>query len=214
MTPVESQKPLRIRRLHENLAGLSLSAPAVVLMILFVIAPVLCVAVLSLTDYQLGAAALKFVGLNNYTEMFSDRVFRISMQNTLTYVAIVVPGSVLLGLALALLIEAGTSGRAFYRAVYFLPIMATAVAMTVVWEFVLHPNFGFLNLVIGKLGLKGPHWLQDRTVVLYTLCGIGIWQSVGFSMVLFTAGLNLSPRNFTKPGQWMGPTRGGSDFDW
>jgi multiple sugar transport system permease protein len=191
----------RYQRLHETIIGLSLSAPAVVLMILFIIGPALFVIMLSFSDYQLGANALRFVGLKNYVEMAADPVFRLSIRNTFTYVAIVVPGSVLLGLFLALLIESETSGRAFYRAAYFLPIMATTVAMTVVWEFMLHPNFGMLNLLLAKFGIKGPYWLQDRKIVLYTLCGIGIWQSLGFSMVLFSAGLKSIPSELFEAGE-------------
>jgi multiple sugar transport system permease protein len=92
-----------------------------------------------------------------------------------------------------LLIEAGTSLRTFYRAVYFLPVMATLIAMAIVWEFMLHPTFGLINLLLKSIGLSGYDWLNDRSVVLFSLCGIGVWQSVGFNMVLFMAGLTAIP---------------------
>ncbi|BBK37167.1 ABC transporter permease [Allostella sp. ATCC 35155] len=184
---------LRRRRLAEALAALSLSGPAVFLMILFLIGPLVVVALLSLTDYQLGAASLRYVGLGNYVEMFADRVFQRSIQNTLVYVAVVVPASVGLGLGAALLIEAGASLRAFYRAVYFLPVMATLIAMAIVWEFMLHPTLGLINLTLREFGIEGYNWLQDRRTALFTLCAIGIWQSVGFNMVLFMAGLTAIP---------------------
>ena len=75
------------------------------------------------------AGLLRFIGLENYANMFGDRIFRRSLQNTLVYVAVVVPASVGLGLGAALLIEAGSSLRSFYRTVYFLPVMATLIAM-------------------------------------------------------------------------------------
>ncbi|MGE0724884.1 MAG: carbohydrate ABC transporter permease [Alphaproteobacteria bacterium] len=188
-----ARAPTRRRGFGEGMAALALAGPAVGLMILFLIGPLICVALLSATDYQLGAKSLRWIGLGNYQEMFADRVFRRSLENTLLYVAIVVPASVGLGLGAALLIEAGTSFRAFYRAIYFLPVMATLIAMAIVWEFMLHPTFGLVNLLLKQVGFTGYDWLQDRRVALFTLCAIGIWQAVGFNMVLFMAGLTAIP---------------------
>nr|WP_245287516.1 sugar ABC transporter permease [Bradyrhizobium elkanii] len=126
--------------------------------------------------------------------MFADRVFWISLRNTLTYVVIVVPGAVTLGLGIALLIESGTSLRSLYRTIYFLPVMATLIAMAVVWEFMLHPQFGLVNGLLRGAGLPAFSWLQDRGTALYALCAIGIWQAVGFNMVLFLAGLVSIPK--------------------
>ncbi|MCC7274712.1 MAG: sugar ABC transporter permease [Alphaproteobacteria bacterium] len=184
---------MRRRGFGEAMAALSLAGPAMALMVLFLVGPLVVVVLLSATDYQLGARSLSYVGLANYAEMFADRVFRKSLENTLIYVAIVVPASVALGLGAALLIEAGTSLRAFYRAVYFLPVMATLIAMAIVWEFMLHPTLGLINLALREIGVEGYNWLQDRRTALFTLCGIGVWQSVGFNMVLFMAGLTAIP---------------------
>lgn len=184
----------RLRRGHGGVAAI-LAGPALVLILLFLIGPLICVALLSLTDYQLGASTLNYVGGKNYSEMFADRVFRKSLTNTLMYVAITVPGSVLLGLGAALLIEADRSLRTFYRAIYFLPVMATLIAMSIVWEFMLHPQFGIVNQLVKTLGLARIDWLQNQSVVLFTLSGIGIWQSLGFNMVLFMAGLTSIPKD-------------------
>ncbi|WP_372022509.1 sugar ABC transporter permease (plasmid) [Tistrella mobilis] len=176
------------------LTAWALSAPAVILMALLLIGPVIGVMALSLTDYQLGAATLSYIGFDNYAEMFGDRVFHTALINTLLYVAVVVPGSVFLGLGIALLIESGTSGRALYRAIYFLPVMATLIAMAIVWEFMLHPQFGLINLALGRIGIPAQNWLTDGDLALWVLAAIGIWQAVGFNMVLFMAGLVSIPR--------------------
>lgn len=170
-----------------------LAGPAIVLMLIFLIGPLLCVIALSLTDYQLGAQTLRFIGLGNYAEMFADKVFMKSLINTLVYVAITVPGALGLGLGIALLIESDLRLRGFYRAVYFLPYMATLIAMAVVWQFMLQPQFGLVNTVMRAVGLQGEDWLQNQSLVLFTLCGIGIWQNLGFNMVLFMAGLTSIP---------------------
>src|SRR5262245_40437164 len=186
------------RRGHGAVAAV-LAGPALALIVLFLIGPLACVALLSLTDYQLGAATLNFVGGKNYAEMLSDRVFQKSLTNTLIYVAITVPGSVLLGLGAALLIEADQSLRAFYRAVYFLPVMATLIAMSIVWEFMLHPQFGIVNQVVKTLGFARVDWLQNQAIVLCTLCGVGIWQSVDVDIGLFTAVLAAPPQAIAQP---------------
>lgn len=192
----EPRRRARIRRLARGraVAAWSLSAPALLLMALLLIGPVLAVLVLSLTDYQLGARSLAFVGLDNYAALAGDRVFWTSLTNTLWYVALVVPGSVGLGLGVALLIEAGGGPKALYRAVFFVPVMATLIAMAISWEFMLHPSFGLVNLCLKALGLPAQNWLQDPDLALNVLAVIGIWQLFGFNMVLFLAGIVSIPR--------------------
>lgn len=185
---------LRARRAGVTSTAIALIAPAVILMLLMLLGPLAAVIALSFTDYQLGAPSLAWIGLANYHDMFADKVFWISLTNTLTYVAIVVPGAVGLGLGIALLIQSGSGLRSWYRTIYFLPVMATLIAMAIVWEFMLHPQFGLVNGLLRAAGLQGYSWLQDRDTALYSLCVIGIWQAVGFNMVLFLAGLVSIPK--------------------
>lgn len=171
-----------------------LAGPAFILMLLLLIGPVLAVVLLSFTDYQLGASAVEFIGVDNYKELIAEKVFWKALGNTLIYVGIVVPSSVGLGLGVALLIEGGKSWRAFYRAAFFLPVMATLIAMSIVWEFMLHPQFGLINMIIRDFGFPAQNWLNDTALALPVLAVIGIWQSFGFNMVLFLAGIVSIPR--------------------
>ena len=185
----------RRRRRSESWAAWGLAGPATFLLFLLLLGPTAAVIVLSTTDWQLGAKSLRFVGLGNYGEMFADRVFRQSLANTLFYVAITVPVSVALGLGAAMLIESRASMQKFYRTVYFLPVTATLIAMAVVWEFLFHPNVGLVNLLLKTVGIAGTHWLNNPSTALFALCAIGIWQSLGFTTVLFLAGLKSVPRD-------------------
>jgi len=191
---------------------LLLTAPAVFLMLVFLIGPLVCLIALSFTDYQLGAPSISYVGLANYDEMTDDNTVRISIANTLIYVAIVVPASVALGLGAALLIDADGSLRSFYSAAYFLPVMATLIAMAIVWGFMLDPRIGAVNFALKAFGFKPLDFLNDRKIVLFTLCGIGIWQSVGFNMVLFMAGLTAIPSELYEAASIDGARRGTSRF--
>lgn len=202
----------RTQHIGRSGAALAMSTPAIVLMLLMLIGPLCAVIALSFTDYQLGAPSLAWIGLANYQEMLDDRVFWIALTNTVVYVTIVVPLAVALGLGVALLIESGSSLRSWYRTIYFLPVMATLIAMSIVWEFMLHPQFGLINALLASVGLEGYSWLQDRRTALYALCAIGIWQALGFNMVLFLAGLMSIPRHLYDAAEVDGARSGWDKF--
>jgi multiple sugar transport system permease protein len=185
----------RRRDRTEALAAWRLAGPATALLFLLLLGPTAAVVVISVTDWQLGASSIHWSGLQNYRELVADRVFWRSLLNTLLYVGITVPGSVLLGLGAALLIESDRSLRGFYRTAYFLPVTATMIAMSVVWEFLLNPSVGLLELAGGVLGFPDVQWLKSPVMALPTLCMIGIWQMLGLNMVLFMAGLKSIPRD-------------------
>jgi multiple sugar transport system permease protein len=194
LVPIPAAPAGRVRH-HAARAAPWLVTPAVVAMLVLLIGPVVAVAVMSFTDYQLGAPSFDFVWLDNYRDLFADRVFWRSLGNTLAYAAFVVPVSMAVGLGAALLIEAGEGWKSFYRAVFFIPVMATTIAMAMSWEYMLHPQFGLINLVLARLGLPTFNWLNEPALVLPTLAMIGVWQLFGFNMVLFLAGLTAIPRN-------------------
>lgn len=176
-------------------APLYLSGPTLVLMAIFLLGPLLAVLGLSFTDYQLGAKSFNWIGVDNFLELYHDKNFWRSLRNTAFYSLLVVPISVLLGLGVALLIEAQKSFKDFYRTIFFLPVMATLIAMAISWQFILHPTFGFLNLFLKEFGLSGHNWLRTEGLALWVLAAIGIWNQFGFNMVLFLAGLVSIPRH-------------------
>jgi len=183
------------RALTGLLTAYALSGPALFLMAMLLIGPVIVVLLMSFTDYSLGNSDFSWVGLANYAEMIDDNIFWKAIGNTLLYVGIVVPASVFLGLGAAMLIESLTVGRAFWRAVYFLPVMATLMAMAIVWEFMLNARFGMISQFLALFGIPAKNWLQETATALPMLMLIGIWQALGFNMVLFMAGLTSIPRD-------------------
>lgn len=187
------------RAWREGLTDLYLVGPTVLVLAALVFVPVLIVFVLSFTDYQLGDRSVTFVGFDQYVTLFTDPIGRRAITNTLIYVAVMVPSSILL----ALLVATGLHGMAqwspglsrFLRAAYFLPVAATLVAMALAWQMMLHPSIGIVNMTLVRLGLPAPAWFSDRGLVIYTLALIGIWQTIGYNMVLFLAGLAVIPRH-------------------
>ena len=124
-----------------------------------------------------------------------DPVFRRSLYNTFVYVAMVIPGAVGLGLLIAVLLHRRKRTRSIYEVIYFLPVTSTLIAMATVWQFILHPALGPVNGVLRALGFGEIAFLSEPAYVLPTLAAIGIWQLVGFNMVLFLAGLSAIPRD-------------------
>jgi len=174
---------------REERAGWWLAAPVAVLVVVLLILPTLAMLALSLTDLDLGDPDWHFTGLTNYIGLLSDRTFRISVGNTAFYVLLVTPISVGLGLGAALLIEAADDFKPLFRSAYFLPVVSLIVAMATVWQYLMHPTIGPINLLLNRIGLPSVNFLGSSDVVLYGLAIIGIWQATGFAMVLFLAGL-------------------------
>ncbi|HQS31286.1 sugar ABC transporter permease [Polaromonas sp.] len=174
--------------------------PATVLILVLLVVPVAIVAAMSFTDWQFGAATLDWVGLKNYSELWTDTVFRKSLANTLLYLIVVTLGSIVIGLGAALLIESDTQLRGFYRTAFFMPVASTMIAMAVVWQFLLHPNAGLVNQMLELVGLEPHNWLNDSQLALYSLAAIGIWQMSGLALVLFLAGLKSIPQDIRDAG--------------
>jgi multiple sugar transport system permease protein len=179
----------------EQWAAWLLAGPAIVLMWLMLLGPAAAVIVLSLTDWTFGAPTFNWIGFGNYQELWADRVFWQSLRNTLLFVAFTVPTSVFLGLGVAMLIEAGSSGKGLYRTLFFLPVTSTLLAMALVFQFAFHPTVGLVNQALGWLGLTTTDWLKNPATALYALGVISIWQAVGLNMVLFLAGLKAIPKD-------------------
>lgn len=190
----------------------ALAAPTLVLMALLLIAPTIAVIGLSLTDYDLGSPDWSFVGLDNYRDIATDRTFRASLWHTALYALMVTPASIVLGLGAALLIESETRFRGLFRTIYFMPVVSLSVAMATAWSYLLHPTIGPVNALLKLLHLGTLNWLGSSDTVLISLALIGVWQQVGFNMVLFLAGLTAIPRDLYAAAEIDGARSGWDRF--
>lgn len=172
-----------------------LTLPAIIAYLLMILLPLLGVLTLAFTDYEFGGTSFRWIGFENFADMLKDRTFMASIRNTVIYCFFVVPLSIGIALLLAIIIEAGARGRAFFRAVFFLPVVSLTVAMATAWQYLLHPSIGPVNAVLRGMGLGTPNWLGSSDWVLVSLGMIGVWENVGFNLVLFLAGLTAIPRD-------------------
>ena len=202
-------RPIARAPVGEALAGLLLSLPAGLAFLLMLALPTFATILLAFTDYELGMPGWNWIGFENFVELAEDRGFAVSLRNTIIYVGLVAPISIALGLGAALLIEAGIRGRALFRAVFFLPVVSLTVAMAAAWQYLLHPTIGPLNAVLRQIGVESPpFWLSSSDWVLLSLSAIGIWENLGYNMVLFMAGLTAIPRELYQAAEVDGAKAG------
>ena len=178
---------------NENILGWSLALPASFLLVMLYLIPITWVILMSFTNYELGAISFDWVGIRNFSKAFEDEVFLRSFRNTLFYVALVLPSSIFLGLGIAVLIHARKRTRSIYEVIYFLPVTSTLIAMATVFQFLLHPKLGPINQILTAIGIQAISFISDPQWVIPTLSMIGLWQLVGFNMILFLAGLSNIP---------------------
>ncbi|TCZ51770.1 carbohydrate ABC transporter permease [Roseicella aquatilis] len=198
--------------LGEAAAGWLLAAPAALALFALLLGPSLMLLALSFTDWELGADGLRWIGLGNYAELLEDDSFLAALRNTLLYVAVVMPASIGLGLGVALLVEGGTRLRAAFRAIYFLPVVSLLVAMATAWQFLLHPTIGPVNRLLGLFGITPVNWLGSSDWVLPSLCAIGVWENLGYVVVLFMAGLIAIPAELYAAAEVDGARSGWARF--
>ena len=182
--------------------GLVLLAPALLVYCLFAVYPMLDVVALSVMKWNGLTATKQFVGLDNYVQVFTqDPVFWQAVRNTIlwTVMSVIFPPAI--GFALALALNQNILGRSPLRALFYMPVIIAPIAVATMWRWMYDPFFGLFNAVLTSMGLQAliQDWLGDRNVALYAMFIAYVWQTVGFSLVLFLAGLQKSRKRWSRP---------------
>ena len=199
------------RAAAEARAGILLSLPFLLLFGVFIAWPVLQSMIMSFTDMRISDIrspfAVEFVGLQNYITAFEDPVFRRAALNTAVFVLVGVPLTIIAGLAAALALNRGVMRlRAVFRMGFYTPVVTSIVAVAVVWRFLLRPDNGLVNTVLGGVGIDGPNWLGDERTALLSLIVMAVWRNFGTSMVIFLAGLQAVDRGLHEAAALDGAT--------
>ena len=179
---------------QKKLAPYLFIAPAVILFCLLLVYPIFSGFLLSFQDWNLLAKEASFVGLGNYTKALRDPLFKKSLWNTVYYTLMTIPATVVLSLVVALMINSRlVKWKSLFRILYFIPVVTSMVAISFVWKWMYNPRYGLINLALEAIGLNGQSWLSSPTLALPSVAIMMIWQSLGFYMVLFIAGLQGIP---------------------
>ena len=192
------KKKLSGRKRDERVAAYIFVAPAVILLIAFLVVPMIYTVYFSGFKYQIMRPdAMKFIGLENYQKLFSDKNFWLALKNTVYFTVIVVPCQCVLALALALLVSKKFRGVAVFRTMYFAPQLTSMVVISVLWSVLYNanPNTGLINSILVSLGMSPIKFLSDANTAMNSIIFMSAWQGAGYQMMIFLAGLQGIPRD-------------------
>ena len=181
-----------------RLAGWAFAGPALAVIALFFLVPVLAALALSVTDFDIYALAdlenLRFVGLGNYAALLTDPLFWKALGNTFYFVLVGVPLSIVASLGAALLLQSRLARfKPFFRTSFFAPVVTTVVAVAVIWRYLFHTRYGLVNWALSGLGIDPVDWLGDPHWAMPTIILFAVWKNFGYNMLVFLAGLQSIP---------------------
>jgi len=177
--------------------GLLFTAPAILGFVIFTLGPMIASLALSLTDYNVFKDQTSFVGFSNYTRLFSgeDDLFYKSLGVTFYFVVLRVPAVIIISFAIALLLNMNIKGRAMFRTIIYLPSIVPAVASAMIWMWLMNPDLGLLNSLLGWLHLPSSNWLYAEDSVIPSVVLTTLW-GIGSTVIIFLAGLSGIPQSY------------------
>ncbi|MCK6066192.1 MULTISPECIES: carbohydrate ABC transporter permease [Microbacterium] len=180
------------RRQQTRNAWLFLAVP-IVLFVLFLLGPIGIALVTSFTDYAV-IGDFEWVGVSNYVRVFQDPIFWIALRNTAYYTALFVPLGLVVALGTALLLNRNSKAVRVFRTLFYIPVISSTVATASIWFWLLNPQYGLFNVVLGWFGIKGPAWLYDSQWAMIAIVLMSVWAGFGANMIIFLAALQGVPR--------------------
>ena len=174
--------------------GMSFFGPALVLMTIFLFIPMILTFVFSFTDFfALNPSLTKFVGLDNYTSLFKDKLFVQAFDNTILFVLIIVPLQIGLAFGLALFINKITYCKSYFKQAFFIPVVMSLAVVSTLWMQI-YSTEGILNNILSWLGMDPQPFIYSTKQALPSIAFMSIWQGAGYQMLIFLGGLQgISP---------------------
>lgn len=183
-----------VRRLRYALTVLLFLAPSAIPLMLFTFVPMVRAFWTSLHQWNL-LSAMKWVGLDNYVHLLQDAETHRAFWNTFSYIVGYLPLVYVGGLALALALNAAIPLRNFLRGVYFLPVVTSWIVVALIWRWLLNPEVGVVNYLLGLVGIDGPGWWTDPVWAMPSIILASAWKDLGFVMIILLAGLQAIPQD-------------------
>jgi multiple sugar transport system permease protein len=189
-----------------------LVSPALAAVLVFFAIPVIAALALSFTDFDIYGVAdrhnVRFIGIDNYRRLLETPVFWTALRNTTVFVVVGGPLSIAVSLAMALLVHARLARwRGVFRTALFSPVVTTVVAVAVIWTYIFHARYGYLNYVLGWFGVEPIDWLGDPRWSMPALIVFAVWKNFGYNMLIFVAGLQGIPADLYEAARVDGATR-------
>jgi ABC-type sugar transport system permease subunit len=183
-----------LARIRKNIVAYVFIAPAFALMAIFLIYPIIQSLLLSFYEWN-GIAPRVYIGLENFERLLRDRVLILAITNNVIFSIFTTVGTVVLGFTLAYSIERRVRGWRLFKVAYFIPVMVSGTVVGLLWEKLLDPTFGAVNVLLSALGVQDPPvWLGDPLFAMVSLIVVTIWQYAGFPMIIFLAAMENIPQ--------------------
>jgi multiple sugar transport system permease protein len=189
------------RRVRSTALGYTLLGPSLFGVVTFMLLPMLVVLWLSLYRWDL-LGPIRYVGLDNWQSVLTDRSFGMSLAVTVLFIAMVVPAQTLLGLAAGVMLARGLPGTGFFRTLYVLPWICAPLAIAVLWRWILAPTDGAVSTVLGHR----IEWLTDPGLALPVVSAVVVWTNVGYVSLFFLAGILAIPEDIQNAARTDGAT--------
>jgi len=191
-TLVKGRKKVSRLKKRDNRNGLLFISPWIIGFLAFILYPVCASLFYSFNSYNIMMPP-EWVGLENFKALLRDELFWVSLYNTTYYTVFALPLSIIVGIVIALLLNTKIRGMSIYRSIYFIPTLVPLVAVAVVWIWIFQPQYGLLNALLAKIGIRGPGWISDPKWSKPALIFMSVW-GVGGSVVIYLAGLQGVPQ--------------------
>nr|WP_256941290.1 sugar ABC transporter permease [Bacillus sp. EAC] len=178
-------------------------APTMLGLLIFYLWPIIQTFYFSFTEW--GAfGQYEWTGLDNYKRMLEDSNLLQSFKNTGIYIIFTVPLGVFFSILLAVLLNQKIKGKSVYRTLYFLPVITMPAAIAMVWKWLYNSDYGLLNYFLSLFGIKGPQWVSDPKIALYSIIVVAVWSGIGYNMVIFLSGLQGIPKTYYEAAEMDG----------
>lgn len=176
---------------RKTLLGYFFISPFILGFLLWFVIPTATAVWMAFQDWNMMTDA-RFIGLNNFANLFDDELFWQALKVTTVYTVVAVPITMALAFSVALLMNTRVRGINVFRTLYYLPVVVPAVAGAILWAWILNTEFGFLNILLRSVGLPKVRWLVDPNLALFSLIFVSLW-GLGSTMVIYLAGLQGVP---------------------
>ncbi len=183
-----------------------LVSPYIIYVVVFVLFPVIFSFILTFHKWNI-IAPMKFIGVDNYSRLFKDRLFWQSIINTLKFLLLHIPLQLVIALSLAVLLNQKIRAAAFFRASFFMPVIVSGVVVTILWQQLLGYDFGIINRLLASAGLEKTGWLVDPDIAIYSIAVMATWKNVGLYVILFLVGLQTVPTQYYEAARLEGANR-------
>ncbi|MFE5320027.1 carbohydrate ABC transporter permease [Paenibacillus sp. NPDC056579] len=194
------------KRISDSIWGFTFILPQMLGLLVFAFIPLVSAFVLSVMKWD-GFGEKQFIGLDNFIGQLQNPDFKLALWNSAWYTILVVPTGILLAILVAVALNK-VRGKVVYRLFYYMPVVTSSIAVSIVWLWLLNSEFGIINVYLKQwFGIQGPDWLTNRKLVIPSIAMLSVWWGLGGNMVLFLAGLQGISSSYYEAAQMDGASK-------